>query len=215
MISLKYSYGDINAVQDLLKKNKNILGECFVGIVSIIARNTSLFNAFVAEFKKGVGVDEETELTEDKLQNDIKSLKKIGWKLPKLIPFMITKGDEYGVKMTADLITMYYTDGDAKKAPKMPAVKVPKPKKVSWPKRPPASKVNDPQHAEAYLGQVIDSEEIEDMTGVEALQILTQAGYTEHAAMWVIRNLGWEGDVVNYQKRNSKFAKKTAPKFRK
>lgn len=223
MLSTKHSYSVINAVR---AKLDTPAGDVLLGIVSVIAGNTSLFNAFVTEFKKGIGVTEETiveneiqlteeehaALMEDRLQSDIKSLKRIGWKLDKVIPFMVTKGDEYGVKMTSDLITMYYNDGGAKK--KLAPVKVPKPKKVSWPKDPPKSKLNDPQHAEAYLGQVIDSDESPDMTGSEAFEILRQAGYTEHAIMWVIRNLGWEGDLTRGQ-GGTKIAKKTAPKFRK
>jgi hypothetical protein len=320
MLSMKQAYSSINAVRSKLDTPA---GAALLDIVSIIAGNTSLFNAFVAEFKKnGFGVTEETQidesseankfdkiagiikkkgklvstknssdfekydfgdyeyysygggfdqviwkksadkkaldwevnstytdakgtqlrykgmtkndflnvmveetdddeiqltaeeaaiLKEDKLQNDIKSLRKIGWKLNKIIPFLITKGDDYGVKMTSDLITMYYNEGDKKAAPKAPVIKVPKPKKVSWPKDPPKSKLNDPQHAEAYLGQVIDSDESPDMTGSEAHKVLTQAGYTEHAIMWVIRNFGWEGDL-RQGPNAAKFAKKTARK---
>jgi hypothetical protein len=164
---------------------------------------------------KNTNLNEDTELFEDKLLNDIKSLKKIGWKLNKVIPFMITKGDDYDVKMTSDLITMYYNDGGVKKAPKMAPVKVPKPKKVSWPKDPPKNKVDDAGHAEAYLGQAVDSGESPDIYGMEAYQLLITAGYTERAAMAVMKNMGWDDDVNRSKNRTSKFAKKTAPKFRK
>lgn len=127
---------------------------------------------------------------------------------------MVTKGDEYGVKMTSDLITMYYNDGGAKKAPTTPSVKVPKPKKVSWPKDPPKSKVDDAGHAEAYLAQAVDSGESPDIYGMEAYQLLITAGYTERAAMAVMKNMGWDDDVNRAKNRTSKFAKKMATRFR-
>lgn len=216
MLSMGASYGEINAVRS--KLGSDIMGGLLLNIVSVIAGNTTLFNSFVKSYK-GISEDtelvEDSELNEDKLQNDIKSLKKIGWKLDKVIPFMVTKSDEYGVKITSDLVTMYYTDGGAKKAPKTPAVKVYKPKKVSWPKDPPKNKIDDAGHAEAYLGQAVDSEESPDIYGMEAYQLLITAGYTERAAMAVMKNMGWDGDVKKAQTRTSKFAKKTASKFHK
>lgn len=143
-------------------------------------------------------IEEEAMLLEDRLQNDIKSLKRIGWKLDKVIKFMVTKGEDYGVKMTADLITMYYNDGGAKKkdsTPMWPPVaskSAPKVKKPKWPNDPPKSKRDDAGHAENYLAQAIASDESPDMEGTEAWQLLSNAGYTERAKLAVIKNMGWD-----------------------
>jgi hypothetical protein len=177
--------------------------------------------AFVAIHADDVLKEDVEELTEDKLQNDIKSLKKIGWKLPKIIPFFITKGDEYDVKMTADLITMYFNDGDGKAKkntipyPGHPGLSIaatkkspPKGwgmKKAKWPKDPPKSKINDPSHAEAFIAQVIDSGESEDISGGEAYKLMRTAGYTEKARMAVIKNMGWDdAEFRRYLARNGK-----------
>jgi hypothetical protein len=118
--------------------------------------------------------------------------------------------------MTSDLIASIFSPPKAKasSAPMWPPVvskKEPKVKKAKWPNHPPKSKVDDPQHAEAFIGQVFNTGEVQDMTGTEAYQILTQAGYTERATMWVIRNLGWEGDLRHGQ-GGTKIAKKTPKK---
>lgn len=239
MLSMGASYGEINAVR--AKLGNDIASGFLLNVAYVIANNTALFNSFVRAYKNpALSEESEIELTEDelaalnedKLQNDIKSLKKIGWKLDKVQKYLITKGSDYGVKMTSDLIAMYYNekDSDAKKQYVMgkdgkpmtlPGTNIkigisktpPKEKKAKWPSNPPKSKINDPSHAEAFLGQVFKTGESPDMTGTEAYQILTQAGYTEHATMWVIRNLGWEGDLRHGQ-GGTKIAKKTAPKFR-
>ena len=292
LLSMKASYAEINGVREQLKKN-HVLADLIFELTSTIARSTSVFNAFVAEYKKNasdvseavVGNDgkkltngvkwelapesdrrkgeyyvvydkttkmmvafgltlkgankiaatdknlesasssfyadnimkkkanesvEEATLTEDKLQNDIKSLKKIGWKLDKVIPFLITKGDDYGIKMTSDLISMYYNDEPKKvKTAKVQVYKAPK-----WPKDPPASKINDPGHAESFLNQAIASEESPDMDGSEAYTLLQTAGYTDKAIMPVLKNLGWDGDLRHGQGGTVKKPMKPFSKFK-
>jgi hypothetical protein len=137
-------------------------------------------------------------LTEDKLENDVKSLKKIGWKLDKITKFLITKGDEYGVKMTSDLIAMYFNNKDGNTVT-LPGTNIkiaksktpPRQKKPKWPNDPPKSKINDIGHAQSYLDQAIASDESPDMSGTEAYRLLDTAGYTEKVKLAVIKNMGW------------------------
>lgn len=148
-------------------------------------------------------------IKEDKLENDIQSLKRIGWKLDKVTKFLITKGSDYGIKMTSDLIAKIYNPPQ-----KLKRVKAPKAKKVKWPNDPPASKRKDSMHAEKYLNQAIASEESPDMTGSEAYSLLTQAGYNDETAFKVVKNMGWEGDLsyAILKKHGVQFAKKSFPK---
>lgn len=235
MMATGASSSDVAAIVSKLKTN-SVKDGFLLNIVTVLADSPRLFQPFIKEFKNstfdGGTVDEEIEvtedadivteetLTEDKLQSDIKSLKKIGWKLDKIIPFMVKKGDEYGVKITSDLVTMYFNDkgNDAKfvtgkdgKPVVIPGTNIKivkdkpaKPvKKPKWPNNPPKSKINDPQHAEAYIGQVIASDESPDITGEEAYGILDRAGYTKQAIMWVIRNFGWDdAQFTRSAKRN-------------
>ena len=151
-------------------------------------------------------VAEQYTIYEDKLQSDIQSLKRIGWNLDKVTKHLITKSDEYGTKITSDLVKSYYSPEKTK------AVKAPKPKKVLWPKDPPKSKINDPSHAEGYLNQAVDSEESPDIEGTEAYTLLQTAGYTDHAIHAVLKNMGWEAEYQKMTKTVPAIAKKTAPK---
>lgn len=210
-LSLKYSYGDINDARTALGK-QTILGDMLIKLASAVANSQAAFNAVTGAAKnESVEELEEGVLTEEnsaKLTNDVNSLKRIGWKLDRITKHLITS-KEYGVKMTSDLIASIYSPPKAPKPPKQPA-----PRKVSWPKDPPKSKIDDPQHAEAYLAQVIDSGESPDIYGREAYELLRNAGYTERASMLVMKNLGWDADVEASLKRTSGLAKKFAPKRR-
>lgn len=151
-------------------------------------------------------VAEQYPIYEDKLQSDIQSLKRIGWNLDKVTKHLITKSDEYGTKITSDLVKSYYSPDKLKMKP----VKVLKPKKVSWPKDPPKSKINDPSHAEGFLNQAVDSEESPDIEGTEAYTILHTAGYTDHAIKSVLKNMGWEAEYQKMTRTVPAIAKKTA-----
>jgi hypothetical protein len=157
-------------------------------------------------------LSEETCLTEDemtKLKNDIGSLKRIGWSLDKVHKFIITK--DYGTKITGDIIANIYSPPKPPKAPKVKAPPVPK--KPKWPNDPPKNKQNDTSHALAYLNQAVASEESPDITGGEAYEMLIQAGYTEKAVLWVIKMMGWEGDLRHGQGGTPQ-AKKSAPPWK-
>jgi hypothetical protein len=307
MLSMHASYGEINTVRDKMNKGDVVAG-LLLDIMTKIARNTSLFNAFVAEYKKNESVEEhditptrsaveglteavkmtngvkwelapekerlrgdyyvtydvrtkkmvaygltlkgadriaatdkanlksasanhfadnimnkgvtEAVLTEEnsaKLINDIASLKRIGWNLDRVTKHLITS-KEYGIQMTSDIIKNIFSPS-LNNGSKMKPVKVPKDpsgwgtgKKKSWPKDPPASRLNDPQHAEGYISQVIDSGESPDITGSEMYSILDQAGYTRPTIMWVVRNFGMEGDLSKSQLGTSAPMAKKAPK---
>lgn len=168
---------------------------------------------------------------ETKLERDIKSLKKTGWKLDKIIRHLVTQGDDYDMKLTSDLITDIYNGGtldpkntpspsplgkdkwvlpkDSKTGVYMPImIAKTKPKTVKtaeWPSNPPMSKRNDASHAESWLSKVIASGESPDITGAEAYQLMLQAGYTDRAAIAVTKNiLAWdEKDRDKFLKRNT------------
>ena len=59
-------------------------------------------------------VAEQYTIYEDKLQSDIQSLKRIGWNLDKVTKHLITKSDEYGTKITSDLVKSYYSPDKVK-----------------------------------------------------------------------------------------------------
>lgn len=173
--------------------------------------------------KKGVNEEVLTEEDATKLVNDITSLKRIGWNLDRITKHLITS-KEYGVTMTSDMIKNIFSP------PKMGApTKATKPSKgdkapsgwgmrknVKWPKDPPASRLNDPSHAEGWIGQAIDSGESPDITGSEMHELLRQAGYTPAVIARVIKNFGMEGDLhpgmAGYVPRTTPLAKKTARK---
>jgi hypothetical protein len=120
----------------------------------------------------------------NRLKHDILSLKRNGWKLDKIIKFFVTKGPDYGIKMTSDMITKHFNSDKP--------MKVKLSKKPQWPKDPPASKRNDANHATMYIGQAIASEESPDMTGEEGYELLRQAGYSEKVIAQVLKNtFGW------------------------
>lgn len=72
LLSMKQAYSSINAVRSKLDTPT---GAALLDIVSIIAGNTSLFNAFVTEFKKGIEVTEEAQI--DESPEGIQKVKKI------------------------------------------------------------------------------------------------------------------------------------------
>lgn len=215
MLSMKYSMGDINEVRTLLKKD-TIVTQFLLELVYAIADDTAAFNAVINSYKKA-GINpssafhEETisEDSEKKLEADIQSLKRIGWKLDKVIKFIIVKKD-YDVTLTSDLITKLYKGPEKAKA-----VKVKEPKPVKWPNDPPKNKVNDFAHAQKFLNQAIDSDESPDMTGSEAYTVLITAGYTDEVALKLVKHLGWDDSqfMRTYnQHKGIPLAKKTAKK---
>lgn len=71
MLSMKFSYGDINTVRTLLEKNHNALGNTLIGMAATIGSSTSLFNSFVSEYKKNPGMTEDVDELSESVSPDI------------------------------------------------------------------------------------------------------------------------------------------------
>lgn len=131
-----------------------------------------------------------SEESSAKLQSDVLSLKRIGWKLDKVIKHLITS-KEYGMALTSDIISGIY---DPPKAAKIPVKRIPVVKKITWPKAPTGSQKNNWQHAEAYMSQAMQVEDggAEDAGPEELFDMLKDAGYSFNAIIISLRDMGRE-----------------------
>ena len=136
-----------------------------------------------------------SESFEQKLWNDIQSLKKIGWKPDKISKHLLQHASDYeGEQLSADRIERLYHSQEVNFGSghtvkmDMRATKAPKaPKDIKYGMKDPKGKEKkDQAHAEDYFSAHGDA----DMDGSEALSLLTTAGYDPAVARKALHNLG-------------------------
>lgn len=147
---------------------------------SVIAAAKAGYNT-AAEFntKRTIG-DSVEYLNESKLENDVQSLKRIGWTIDKIAKHLITKKEDYPEEtLTRETLEKYF------EAPSTSSKK-----KTIYPEDPTGSRTKSVQYANAYLEQWIAAEEAEDFTGTEIYTLLNSAGFEDSAIETVITDMG-------------------------
>jgi hypothetical protein len=147
-----------------------------------------------------------------KLENDITTLKRIGWNLDRITKHVIIS-KEYGIKMTSALIQKIFDATGKRGEPIVVKVKTPKVKKekpYEWPNDPKGSQTKNTAHAEKFVDKVLkDPHGSPDFEYDEMYQVLDNAGYVEKVIDSVLRNLGMEKPSPRQHKT---FPKKQARK---
>lgn len=132
-------------------------------------------------------------LIEDKLENDVASLKRIGWNLDKVTKHLITS-KEYGVKMTSDLIKKIFDKTDKKGQKIVP--KPPKEKHYKYPKNPVGSQKKNGRHGFDFILQMLnDPDGSPDTSWSEAEQVLRNVGYEKSAIEDALKYLENDGVI--------------------